>query len=398
MNPDSQNDPSNKATISNEDKNGISFLDLLILVAENLRLLILTPIAAGLLTLTITYLIQPTYTAEARFLPPQQQQGMAANMLQSLGAIGGLAGAASGLKNPADLYIAFLKSTTVEDALIDRFKLLNRYDQKYRQDARKVLENYSRISGGKDGLITIAVEDKDPQVAASIANTYIEELGHLLNRLAVTEAQQRRAFFEKQMAETENRLTSAQQALAASGVSLSALNTNPIIALEGPARLRAQITALEIRLASTKSYLTNNTPEVRQIQIELEALRSELTKSEKEQPTTVDSNSYIAKFREFKYQETLFELFSKQFEIAKIDESKEGAIIQIVDSATPPERKSKPRRGIIAIATSVATGLILLTLILAHHTLKQTIASGDRLAIRKISKLKSTIRGIINRH
>ncbi|KAF1045177.1 Wzz/FepE/Etk N-terminal domain-containing protein [Xylophilus sp.] len=266
------------------DEDEISILDVLLVIAENLRLLIVGPILAGLVALGIAFLIPPTYTAEATFLPPQQQQSMAASMLQSLGTIGGLAGAASGLKNPTDQYVALLKSTTVEDALVERFGLLERYGEKYRQDARKVLERSSRISGGKDGLITITFDDKDPEFAARVANAYIEELGHLLNRLAVTEAQQRRVFFEKQLNETKGRLTAAQQALAASGVSVNALNTNPTTALEGPARLRAQVTAQEVKLASMRSYLTGSAPEVRQAQAELAALRSELAKAEREQP------------------------------------------------------------------------------------------------------------------
>ncbi|MEI6804797.1 MAG: Wzz/FepE/Etk N-terminal domain-containing protein [Burkholderiales bacterium] len=164
---------------------------------DNLRLLVLGPLVAGLLALAYSFTIPPTFTATTKFMPPQQQQSSAASLLAGLGALGGLAGAA-GIKNPADQYVAFLKSRSVQDALIDRFKLLDRYETKFRDDARNALGTNAQIASGKDGLITIDASDKDPTFAAQLANAHIEELGKLLNRLAVTEAQQRRLFFEKQ--------------------------------------------------------------------------------------------------------------------------------------------------------------------------------------------------------
>lgn len=368
----------------------ISLLDVMLVIATNLRLLIIGPLTAGLIALGVCFLIPPVFTAETTFIPPQQQQGIAASMLQSLGAIGGLAGAASGLKNPSDQYIAFTKSTTVEDALVQRFDLLTRYEKKYRQDARKVLEKNSYIGSGKDGLITVTFDDKDPSFAAEVANAYVEELGRLLNRLAVTEAQQRRMFFEKQLTKTNNDLTKAQQALAASGVGVAAVNANPAAAIEGPARLRAQITALEVRLASMRSYLTESSAEIRQAQTELSALRSQLAKTEREQPSTGE-NDYIAKLREFKYQETLFELFAKQFELAKVDESKEGAFIQIVDPAKPPEKKSKPKKLLIAAFTALGTGLILLIFIFARSSIEKNKEDPD--TRKKISDLRNAFKG-----
>jgi uncharacterized protein involved in exopolysaccharide biosynthesis len=191
----------------------ISLLDLLQTIADNLRLLILGPLLAGLAALGIAFAIAPTYTATVRFLPPQQQQSSAASMLASLGALGGLAGAASGLKNPSDQYLAFIKSRTVQDALIDRFDLINRYEADLRDDARKALQATARASSGsKDGLITVEVDDKDPKFAAQLANAHVEELQKLLARLAVTEAQQRRVFFEKQLQSAKDNLTRAEQA------------------------------------------------------------------------------------------------------------------------------------------------------------------------------------------
>lgn len=371
----------------------VSLLDILLVVSQNLRLLIVGPIVAGAMAVGISFIVTPTFTAETTFLPPQQQQSMAASMLQSLGAIGGLAGAASGLKNPADQYVALLKSTTVEDALIQKFNLVQRYEEKYRQDARVSLKKNTHIAAGKDGLISLSFDDKDPKFAAEVANAYVEQLGGLLNRLAVTEAQQRRAFFEKQLNETKSALTKAQQALSESGVGVAALNTNPVTALEGAARLRAQITAQEVKISSMKSYLTSAAPEFKQAQSELAALRTELAKAEREQPTA-GGNDYIAKFREFKYQETLFDLFAKQFELAKVDESKEGAFIQVVDFATPPEKKSKPRRMIIAIITTLASAILLLIFTLMRNGVEKNENHQNQ---EKIKKIKHSIKGAFYR-
>lgn len=380
-----ENQPHLDAATSVDD-DGISLLDMLQVIVDNLRLLVLGPLLVGLLALGISFTIRPTFTASTKFLPPQQQQGAAASMLQSLGALGGLAGAATGLKNPSDQYVAFLKTRSVQDALIQRFDLQQRYEKEYLESTRKQLEKNSLVSAGKDNIITIQVDDKDPKVAADMANAYTEELGHLLDRLAVTEAQQRRLFFEKQLSETKLKLNDAEKALAASGVSVAALNSNPVIALEGPARLRAQATAQEVKIASMRSYLTERAPEFRQALSELSALRTQLAKAEKEQANgnnTSGSGDYINKYREYKYQETLLELFTRQFELAKVDESREGAIVQVIDTAQIPERKSKPTRSIIAIGSAVVALFLFLTFVFtrnALHAIEHDPAKSPRIA------------------
>ena len=150
------------STAEMQDDDEISLLDFLQVVVDNLRLLVLGPLVCGLTALGISFAIAPTFTAKTQFLPPQQQQSSAASMLASLGALGGLAGAATGLKSPADQYIAFLKSVTLQDALIERFKLIEKYEAKIKTDARLELTGNVRIASGKDGLISVEVDDKDP--------------------------------------------------------------------------------------------------------------------------------------------------------------------------------------------------------------------------------------------
>lgn len=282
-------------------------------------------------------------------------------MLQNLGALSSLAGTSTGLKNPSDQYIAFLRSRTVQDALVDRFKLKDRYELELREDAATALSKISGISSGKDGIITIQVSDEIPAFAAELANAYVSELGRLLDRLAVTEAQQRRQFFEKQLLQTKSDLVKAEKALRNSGVTERELKVNPSTAVAAVAQLQAQITAQEIKIASMRGYVTEAAAEFKIAQAQLVELRAQIEKiSRATQLPDASDSDYIAAYREFKYQEALFELFAKQFELAKVDESREGAVIQVLDVAQVPERKSGPRKIVVALMTSILVGLFLL--------------------------------------
>jgi len=370
----------------------ISLLDLLQTIVDNLRLLVLGPLAVGLAALGISFLIPPTYTAKTQFLPPQQQQSSAASLLSSLGSLGGLSGAAAGIKNPADQYISYLKSVTLQDALIERFKLQERYDQKYKADTRKALTDNVKAVSGKDGLITLEVDDKDPKFAADLANAHVEELSKLLGKLAVTEAQQRRLFFEKQLQRSKDNMIAAERELRSTGVSDAVLKSSPASAVSAVASLKAQITAQEVKLGSMRSYLAETAPEFRQAMAELANLRNQLAKQEKDEPVQDKSagNDYISKYREFKYQETLFELFAKQYEVARVDEAREGAVIQVLDAAQPPERKAKPKKALIAIIATLATGFALLLFVFVRQALRN--AGSDQETAGKLVQLKTSWR------
>ncbi|PRD68568.1 lipopolysaccharide biosynthesis protein [Malikia spinosa] len=357
--------------------NEVSLLDLLQIVADNIKLLTVGPLAVGVTALAISFAIPPTYTASTKFLPPQQQQSLAAGMLSSLGALGGLAGAAAGLKSPADQYVAYLKSINVQDALIERFKLQERYDQKFKVDTRKELSTNTRISAGKDGLITVEVDDKEAQVSADLANAHVEELRRLLGQLAVTEAQQRRLFFEKQLKQTQYKLTQAEQALRSSSVDASTLKSDPKAAVTAVAQLQAQVTAQEVKVASLRGYLTESAPDFKQAMTELGALRAQLNKLENANSKSSGDGDYTTRYREFKYQETLFELFAKQYELAKVDEAREGAVVQVLDIAQAPEKKSKPKKALIAILATLGSGFALLLYVLIRQNLRNARRSSE---------------------
>ena len=371
-----------------EAEDEISLLDLLQTLVDNLRLLVLGPLAAGVIALGCSFLMAPTFTAKTQFLPPQQQQSAAASMLASLGALGGLAGAATGLKSPAEQYISFLKSVSVQDALIERFELTEKYEAKLKTDARLALSGSVRIASGKDGLISVEVDDKDPKFAADLANAHVQELRNLLGRLAVTEAQQRRLFFEKQLAQTKDNLAKADLALKSSGISSSVLKSSPASAVEAVARLKAGISVQEVKLGAMRNYLTESSPDFKQALSELASLKSELAKAEKDEPASQGMSDYVARYREFKYQETMFELFAKQFELAKVDESREGAVIQVLDTAQPPERKAKPKKAMIAIIAALASGFALLLFVFIRSALKN--ASQDEETKLRMAALKGS--------
>ena len=371
-----------------DEDDEISLLDLLQVVVDNLRLLVLGPLAAGLVALGITYVMTPVFTAKVVFIPPKQQQSTAASALSDLAILGGGGGAIAGIKNPADQYLALLKSNSVADALIAQFQLQDRYQSKTRESTRLALAANTRaVVGGKDGLISVEFDDKDPVIAANMCNAYVEELRRLLNRVALTESQLRRVFFEKLVSETKERMAVAEQALKTSGVDSAVLKLSAGSALEAVARLKAQVSAQEVKLASMRGYLAESAPEFKQAFTELQAMRRQLSQEDKDEAKQSGQSDYVKRFRDFKYQEALLELYMRQFEMAQLDVSREGAVVQVVDAADPPERKSKPKKGQVAALTAVATGFALLLWVFVRNALRG--AAGTPETAEKLARLRT---------
>jgi uncharacterized protein involved in exopolysaccharide biosynthesis len=265
-----------------------------------------------------------------------------------------------------------IKSRTVEDVMIQRFGLMAEYHQKLLTDGRKAFERHASVDGnGKDGLIRISIEDRDPKRAAELANGYLDQFRKLSEHLAITEASQRRLFFEQQLQQAKDKLADAEQALlqteTRTGVIQLDAQTRALI--ESAASLRAQIAAKEVEIQSLRTYATDENAQLVQAQEELQGLRAQLAKlggtAENADTGLIVPKSkvpqvgleYIRKLRDVKYEETIFDILARQFEIAKLDEAKEGALIQVVDVAIPPDKRSFPRRGLIVIC-STAFGFI----------------------------------------
>ena len=370
------------------DSDTTTLLDLAYVVRKHWRLLVGGPIAAGILALGGSFLITPSFTSVAQILTPQQGSGSAAAAL--LGSLGGLAGAAGGLagvKNPADQWVGMLESRTVAEALVAKFKLRDLYAVYYQFQARKELDNNTTFTAGKNGLIAIEVSDTQPQRAQAMAAAYIDELQKLSDKLAVTEAAQRRLFFETQLKQSNDNLVKAETALAESGVSAQVLKSSPEAAVGALAQLKAQVTAQEVKVSVMKGSLTAASPELQQAERELSSLRLQLQRTAENEPAAGKGGAYISRFREFKYQEALFELLARQYELAKVDEAKEGAVIQVVDQPNLPEWKSKPKRGQLVVLAWAATAVVLLLYIFSRRAYESMAA--DPANAERVARLRS---------
>lgn len=356
-----QNNTQDLQNNNQEADDEISLLDLLIVLAKHKRLLIGLPLLFGALALAYGLITKPIFEAKTTILPPQQQQSSAAAMLSQQGGLAGAAGASLGIKNPNDLYVAMLQSRSIADPLIGKFKLQEVYEAETLTDTRRKLADSSKIASGKDGLISIAVEDYSPELAAKLANAYVEELRSLTKTLAVTEAGQRRQYFETQLNKTKKELADAEVALKQTQekTGVLQLEAQGKATMEALASLRAQIASRQVQLSAMRNFATEQNPDYQRVRAELGGLQQQLnalTKGSNEDDVLVSrakapeiAVEYLRKVRDLKYQETLFELLSKQYEFAKLDEARDGANIQILDVATPPEKKSKPKRALLIL-------------------------------------------------
>lgn len=351
----------------------ISLLDVLLVLAARLKLMVALPLAVGLLTLGLSYTMKPTFTASTQLLSPQQPSSTAAALLGSIGgAAGALGGSLAGLKNPADQWVGLLKSRVVVDAIVKRFKLQALYESDYEFQARDKLASMSRITVGKDGLIDIEVDDESPERSAQLVSAYVEELQRLTNSLAVTEASQRRLFFQRQLAEAKEGLIKAEVALKEGGINASVLKTSPEAAVTQLAQAQAALAAQEVKLSVMRGSMTENNPDFKQAALELASLREQLRKAEQDKPGQAqgDAAQYVTRYREFKYYETLFELFARQYELARADEAKDGALVQVVDPVLVPEYKSAPKRGRMAVLATVFTFMACAVYVLSANGLR----------------------------
>jgi len=367
MSTESVNFSNNKVTSSHEVENSddeISLLELATALGEEKFFILKITVGVTLIALIVSFLLKPVFTAKTVIMPPQQQQSSAASALASLGALAGIAGSAAGIKSPDEMYIAFTQSSSFQNEIIKRFDLMNRFEAKTMTEARLALAQMVKVSSDKkSGLISIEADDHDPAFAATLANAYVEELHHLLDRLAVTDAQQRRVFFESQIEKVKASLGKAEASFL-EAKQKSGLQVTAVIAESGvraTAELRGQIAAREVQLRALSQFATPLNPDVQKVSSELSALRGQLDQLEK---GTGKSNSSpvqvqaISAYRDMKVQEAVLEVLIKQFELARVDESKEGPLIQVVDAATPPEKKSKPKKSVI-VSVSAFAGLFL---------------------------------------
>jgi tyrosine-protein kinase Etk/Wzc len=356
---------------SNPQQRELSLLELLIILAERKSLIIATVLGFAIVSVIVSLLLPPRYTATVTLMPPEQNSSMAsmlASQVGSLGGVAGLAGSSLGIKTPNDMYIAMLKSRTVEDGMVHRFGLMQQYHSRYPSDARKALESRTKIDGnGKDNMIHIAVEDPDPNRAAQLANGFVDQFRDLSEHVAITEAARRRLFFEQQLEQTKNKLADAEESLKQTEQKTGIIQINGQAAalIQSAVSLRAQITAKEVEIQSMRTFATDENADLVKAQQELDGLRAQLAKlggsEDSGDPSVLlpkglvseAALEFVRKERDVKYYETIFDLLARQFEAAKLDEAKQGGVVQVIDSAIPPDHRSSPKRAIIVIVSTI---------------------------------------------
>jgi tyrosine-protein kinase Etk/Wzc len=262
---------------------------------------------------------------------------------------------------PADIFISILKSRTMADDVVKRFHLLDRYEVKFMQDARTRIEGVTRFEVTKEKVTKIMVEDKDPVLAAEMANFPVAHPDHLNRTKGVSKASENRKFVEGRLKETEEKLVKAEEALKEFQAQnrTGAIEAQSKAMVEAAETIQAQIMAQKVQLQVMGSYLSADNPEVARVQSSINKLRKELHSMESGKGgkdrlpgdrlrpaiTTVPALAleYGRLARDLKVQETLYALVVSQYEQAKLTEARDTPTVQVLDPAIPAEKKSRPK-------------------------------------------------------
>lgn len=357
-----------------DDSDEINLLDLLLVLAKRWRMIVGVPFVVAVITAIITLFMPNVYTAKTMIIPSDDGSGgMASALMSQLGGLAGLAGGLGG-KTTADLYVTMLTSEALEDPIIDKFKLIDRFEAKYRTDVYKRLNDMSKIAlGKKDGVITITVDDKDPKLAAAIANMYVAELGKFASGLNMVQAGQSAGFYQKRIAETKADLDKAADALK------QFQQKNKVIAptdqaqatISYIAQLKGQLAVQEVQLAALLRQFTDNSQEVKNARASIGNLRGQISRLEGQGgggaipgvgSVPALGEQYLKLMRDFKIQEAVLEMLTKQHELSQLNQTKDLAPFQVLEKAKVPERKSKPKRSLIVILAALSAGFLMILL------------------------------------
>jgi tyrosine-protein kinase Etk/Wzc len=371
---------------SSEPDQDVSVLDLLRVVRDSRRFVLLFTGILTAISAAAVWLIPVEYKGEAVIMPPQQPQSSLSSFAAGALSVvtGGGVTSQLGLKSQTDLYIGVLKSRTIADGLIEQFGLRSVYKEPTLLDTRKALEKHVAIDSGKDTLIHIVVEDRDANRATALANAFVDALSEQNSRLALTEASQRRLFFGQQLNTEKTALAEAEVALKkneeSSGLVLPAGQAEALI--RSTAQLRAELASREVELESLRTFATEQNPRVETAQREAAALRDQIHRLEASGGSDgiqVTANrlpaaelDYVRKLRDVKYHETLLELLAKQYEAAYIDEAKSAPVIQVVDRAIVPDKKSWPPRAVFIGAAAIGSLFLAIVIVLTRKHLEDS--------------------------
>lgn len=362
---------------------GFDILDYWKIIRKRRRMIARLFWGAVLTAMVVTLLMPKIYESSATILPQMESKesiGLS-GLLSAAGGTGAAAGMAQGLgislpgmpATPTDIFAAMLKSRIMADEVIKKFDLMTLYKAKTMADARRVLEENTKITVSKEKVIKITVEAKNPQLASDIVNFYTTNLDHLNRTINVTKSGQNRRFLEKRLIETKANMVKAEEALKEFQTrnKFVSLTDQARAAIGAAAQVQADISATEVQIQVMKTYLTNDHPEVVGMQSSLVELKKQLSLMESGKGgqgqlpgdrtrmvfTSVPASvlEYGRLLREVKVQEALFTTLTAQYEQAKIAEVRDTPTVQILDSGVPAERKSKPITSLnMAIAGALA--------------------------------------------
>jgi len=358
----------------------INLLDLITALGQEKWILFVVTFLAALTGVVLSLITPATYVSRTSIISSQQAGGgdlSSLGSLTGLAGLGGIPGVASGMKSSDELFIALMRSYSVQASLISQFKLKERYGSRNIEEARQALSNnVTIVSDKKSGLILIDAQDKEAEFAAQLANAHVVELNVILSRLAVTEAQHKRIYYEQQIFKTQTNIPNLERAFKdaekKSGVEVVSL-------LSEVGTLPGQIAIKELQLQMLRQFATVHNPDIKRLTVEISTLRTQMAKYDlsKISPKTIEENKpsqtsgitqanyvQIAKqaYYTLKIQEALLDSYVKQLELSKIEEAKEGPAVQVVDEAKAPEMRSKPERRKMVIAYSVTGFIIALVL------------------------------------
>ncbi len=339
-------------------------LDYLLVIAKYKKMIFGITCCVAILAVPVILLMPNIYTAKTMIVPSDDDSGSMGALLSQLGGLSGAGGGAISTKTTGNLYVTMLKSETVKDPIIDRFKLLDLYEAKYRADVYGELDKIAVITlGKKDGVITITVDDEDPKRAAGMANAYVDELGKLAAGLSMTGAGKNRLFLEKRIAEARADLSRAEDSLKSFQSRNKAISVTDQAqaTIAGVAQLRAQLAIKEVELGTLRRQYTDTSQEVKAARATVTNLRAQIGGLEGRGggSSSIPSvgnmpqlgQEYVRLMREFKIQEAVVEMLTKQYEVSKLSEVKDMAPFQVLQKAKVPEKKSKPaRRRLLSIA------------------------------------------------
>ncbi len=333
---------------------------------------------AAIASIIISLLLPKIYAATTSILPPQQESsvGMAGmGPSQIAGGIGGLAGGFLGLKSPADLWVGILKSQTVRDGIISRFDLMTFFKAQTIEDARAALNAMVIITKSKEDIISITVEDKDPQQAALLANAFVEELDRVNKRVVMSSGGRMRVFLEKRLNDGKVELAKIEEEVKAFQERNGAikLDDQSKAIIDTIGKVKGQLMAKEVELQTFLSYATPNNPQAEILKSQIEELRGSMQELEEGKlgdrraskglfiPTAKMPDlalQYARLLRDMKVHETLDTLLTQQYEISRIQEAKDSPTVQVLDVAKVPERKVKPKRSQIVILSVFSAAFV----------------------------------------